>query len=519
MKVNFHQIDNFEYTKPISFSYFEDVQIGFNSWAQLYARVLLFLSEDYPEKFLKMYGTNISGGYRIDFGTEKASKKMRHPKKISDNFYAETNFSADKIIRKIRKLLDVCNVDYENLEIYYINMLESNQKIEVKSTKKSEAITKDKSFQQNNIALSSQLLQKAENYLLQCDLTGASREELKSELNCTVARTNEIVALSTHIIEMNKRLFHVDALVDFEEGADALEAVLDKLLKKNNGIATAKHLYDYARSDMAMFFNDNAISDQQSVYDFARYLFEKQNYHGKQYVFNSNKYISLPGASADSIIDIVKKYAEEKGSTFTYQEIERYLKGLGLNTGNLRALMHIDKEPVFLVYAENEYLLAELIHIDDVFLKTVRSALRRLFNDTDGHIIPRNISHSWYNLLPTLPASLDWTPMLLQQLIHFYPEELEARTIIAMESQNSNTLHAMFVEKESPIQDFRDVVAVFLYDEMPNRCEYKVEELRKILVDAGMICDNQLINKMPNALGMDSRFLWNSDGSSVKLNL
>ena len=159
------------------------------------------------------------------------------------------------------------------------------------------------------------------------------------------------------------------------------------------------------------------------------------------------------------------------------------------------------------------------MHIDADFLESIHGALRRLFADTDGHIIPRNISESWYNLLPTLPACLPWTPMLLQQLIRFYPDELEARTIIAMESQSSNTLHAMFVEKDSWIHDFRDVVAVFLHNEMPNRYEFEAEELRGILVDAGMISGNQLIYNMPNALGGDPRFLWDSDGSYVKVRI
>lgn len=109
--------------------------------------------------------------------------------------------------------------------------------------------------------------------------------------------------------------------------------------------------------------------------------------------------------------------------------------------------------------------------------------------------------------------------MLLQQLIRFYPDELEARTIIAMESQNSNTLHAMFVEKDSWIQDFRDVVAVYLHNEMPSRYEFEAEELRGILVDAGMISGNQLIYNMPNALGGDPRFLWDSDGNHVKVRI
>ena len=363
------------------------------------------------------------------------------------------------------------------------------------------------------------LIQKAEDYLLQRDLTGATYEELQNKLCYTMVGTKEIVAQSSHIIEMNRRLYHNEALVDFEEGADTLEAVLDKLLKKNDGIVTAKHLYEYARSEMAMFFNDNGITDQQSVYDLARHLFEKLKYHGKQYVFKSNMYISLPDIATDSVVDIVSKYAREKGATVTYDELVHYLAGLGLNTGTLRTLMHIDKEPVFLIYAENKYLLAELMHIDAAFLETIHGALRRLFADSDGHIIPRNISDSWYNLLPTLPSGLPWTPMLVQQLIKFYPNKLEPRTIIAMESQNSNTLHAMFVEKESWIQDFRDVVAVFLHKEMPNRCEFEAEELRGILVDAGMISGNEMIYNMHKALGDDPRFLWNSEGSCIKVRL
>lgn len=828
LQIDFLHIDSIPYTKPVSFSYFGDEQKSVFNWTQLYVKVLMCLSEDYPDEFFQMYNTNISGGFRIDFGTSKASEKMKAPKKVCDNFYVETNLSATEMMTKIRILLDRCNVDYENLEIYYIkdkliqqaktdsvkkismpiasemkfavptitsvnvehhkelfrswllhdqHMAERTARsyssaiinceqlasrlgltetrlygmdfaaaqrvvdqlrktaeyrdvnvsqhnlysaastkylIYLRSAGRQEAVVPiansnafDKLFEDEKYKLlyvelekngittleklkeinlwsfmnlhqlysiqqrleigteltaklrntekenseqhasgyeiryngdiykgaspaeafvaflpviaakyplkfrallniynpvthkivvsrndcysakiklmnpesyvdsnlsseevklyvnwviercgaspkeysvkekqksvdastenpskmheqpvetptpvpDSSLMQKAEDYLLQCDLTGATYDKLYNELCYTMVGTKEIVAQSPHIIEMNRRLYHEEALVDFEEGADTLEAVLDKLLKKNDGIATAKNLYEYARSEMAMFFNDNGITGQQSVYDLARYLFEKLKYHGKHYVFKSNMYISLPEFSADSVIDIVSKYAREKGTTVTYDELVHYLDGLGSNTGNLRGLMRIDKEPVFLIYAENEYLLAELMHIDADFLESIHCALRRLFEDTSGHIIPRNISESWYNLLPTLPACLPWTPMLLQQLIRFYPNELEARTIIAMESQNSNTLHAMFVEKDSWIQDFRDVVAAFLHNEMPNRYEFEAEELRGILVDAGMISGNQLIHNMPNALGGDPRFLWDSDGNHVKMRI
>ena len=729
-RVDFLWSSSFAYTKPISFVYFGDEQTDITNWTQLYVNVIACLSKDYPDEFLRMYNTNISGGRRIDFGTQKASEEMNAPKKVSDNFYVETNLSATDIVTKICILLDMCNVDHENLEIYYIKS-EQTQLVEpelmenasvpparemkpmvpVDSAEKSYKNTLESFFEsekyellynelkkngvttieelsgvnlwsfmnlhqlysiQQRLAISSELtkklrsageehnrqdsstyeihyngtvyngaspseaflafltaiavrfplkfrtllnvydsetkkivinrhdygntklrlfypeayidsdlsltqvrqyiawiiercnavpaeytveqktngiessqkqtvdsladnlqkvaekravdfntslIQKAEDYLLTRDLTGAAYDELQLQLRSTMGGTRRIVSQSQHIIEMNKRLYHEEALVDLEEGADALEAVLDKLLKRNNGIATAKSLYEYACSEMAMFFNDNDIADQQSVYDLARYLFEKLNYHGKRYIFKSNNYISLPDVSADSVIDIVRKYAKDKGSTVGFKEIENYLIGLGLNTGSLRASMRIDKEPVFLIYAENEYLLAELLHIDAAFLESIHVALRRLFADSDGHIIPHNISDGWYNLLPVLPDGLMWTPMLLQQLIRFYPDELGARTIIAIKSQDSNTLHAMFVEKESWIQDFRDVVAVFLHDEMPNRCEFEAEELRVMLVDAGMISGNQLNNNMHNALGGDPRFIWNSEGSHVKVRM
>lgn len=120
--IDFCHINSFAYTKPVSFSYFGDEQTGISNWTQLYVKVLVCLSEDYPDEFLRMYNTNISGGRRIDFGSQKASDKMNAPKEVSDNFYVETNLSATDIVMKIRLLLDRCNVDYENLEIRYIKI-------------------------------------------------------------------------------------------------------------------------------------------------------------------------------------------------------------------------------------------------------------------------------------------------------------------------------------------------------------------------------------------------------------
>ena len=54
---------------------------------------------------------------------------------------------------------------------------------------------------------------------------------------------------------------------------------------------------------------------------------------------------------------------------------------------------------------------------------------------------------------------------------------------------------------------------------MPGRSEFEAEELRGILANAGMISGNELIYNMHNALSGDPRFLWDGDGSYVKVRI
>lgn len=359
------------------------------------------------------------------------------------------------------------------------------------------------------------LTQQAEQYLRKQDLDGASYEELQGQLHCSLPQAKTVAAQSSHIIEMNRRLYHDEAFVDFDEGADTVADILEKLLKKNGGVATAAQLWDYARAELSMFLNDNDITDQQGIYDFAKHLFGKIRYQGKHYVFSNNMYINLPGVLADSCSSVIQKYARDKGTVVTFQELEEYTKQLGVNTGNLRNLLRGENKPVFLLYAENEYILTELMHIDEAFLTQIQTALNHLFADAGDHMILRQIAANWYTLLPTLPNALAWTPLLLQQMLRYYPKKLGARTIQALDTQNSSTLHAMVVQSDSWIQDFRDAVAIYLHDQRPDVRSIYGEELRRILVEAGMIGKNELHNNMPKALSGDPRFLWNREGDTV----
>lgn len=363
-------------------------------------------------------------------------------------------------------------------------------------------------------------LVKAINVLVEkADLNGILFEEVYSKLSASRNEINRTVASMKDILEIGPMLYHRDSFVDFDEAADTLESILEKLMKDNNGYVSASELYKYARASMQMFLNDNDIQTQDMVFGIAKYLFEKLQYHERKYSFNKLLHISLPEDAVNSNLSLALKYARENGPTITYQEIESYLNKMGLKTGNLRNQLKICIEPKFLIYGDNEYISAESIGIDDAYLGRIKDALKKLFNDAGEHIILRRISNSWLSMLPPLPGDLSWTPMLLQQIVYFYGESLQARTIPAKSGQDLDTLHAMLVNRDSWIQDFRDAVATLLEEEQRGKDHFETDELRAVLLNAGMIQGGELWSSLPKALAGDPRFIWSSNGTSVTVRI
>lgn len=118
--LDFESHSKLPFTKPISFSYFGEEHPSLDSWNQLYVGVIKCLFEDYPDTLSSFMNKNISGQGRYDFADNSHREMMTSPKLVTDGFYLETNLSATDIISKIKHMLDICQVDYENLEIRYV---------------------------------------------------------------------------------------------------------------------------------------------------------------------------------------------------------------------------------------------------------------------------------------------------------------------------------------------------------------------------------------------------------------
>lgn len=121
--VDFESIPPLVYTKPISFSYFEEATDGLRSWTDLYVKVFSALYEDYPHLFSVGASFTVNGDGRVELGDSSIVHTMVAPKAIVSTdgkpLFLETNLSANNIVGKIRFLLDLCSVDYENLVIKY----------------------------------------------------------------------------------------------------------------------------------------------------------------------------------------------------------------------------------------------------------------------------------------------------------------------------------------------------------------------------------------------------------------
>ena len=78
-------------------------------------------------------------------------------------------------------------------------------------------------------------MQMAEGIILAADLRGMTLEELNRQLNTTMVATKKAVAESKHIVSIDGKLVHDEAFVDWDEGAQQMENILEKLLDKNNG--------------------------------------------------------------------------------------------------------------------------------------------------------------------------------------------------------------------------------------------------------------------------------------------
>ncbi len=118
LRVSFAESRTYSYTRPSELIYFDE-HYPVRNWAQIYVQTVKCLYNDFPDRIRSLINSSLSDRGRIDVTNSIGADAMNAPKEICNDLYLETDESADTIITKIGKLLNICGVDLKNVVIIY----------------------------------------------------------------------------------------------------------------------------------------------------------------------------------------------------------------------------------------------------------------------------------------------------------------------------------------------------------------------------------------------------------------
>lgn len=119
----------FNHTRPGFFEY-KGIKKNVLTWRFLYAETLKILADRYPDTFCNYIGKVILG-QTVEIGDEKKLSDFRSPIGIMRKpdgkwLFAETDFNAEQILLRLRKLIETCGEPLDAMAIYFPANLSQN---------------------------------------------------------------------------------------------------------------------------------------------------------------------------------------------------------------------------------------------------------------------------------------------------------------------------------------------------------------------------------------------------------
>ena len=116
---DFQKNPSLSFTKPVKALYFDELISRASTWRQLYLDFLRVLYDDYPHIINGIIGKIFPHFSSPLVGNATHISQFRKPREFAPELYVETNISAHDTVANLKKFLDLCNVDYENIKIIY----------------------------------------------------------------------------------------------------------------------------------------------------------------------------------------------------------------------------------------------------------------------------------------------------------------------------------------------------------------------------------------------------------------
>jgi hypothetical protein len=297
-------------------------------------------------------------------------------------------------------------------------------------------------------------------------------------------------------------------IVDLEEGREGLREILEAHFQTLYGYSNISIVWNAAQDNLSLFLNDNAINTAEALWRFMYRVFL-----GDYVMSNPHIWKTQPN-HPQSYVGVIINLARQFGGAVTKEQIDEYFsrikQGSPINATIIR-------QGYIAFYAPKHFILTEVVNLSSERVTAIIKALDRLFErERVSYIVLRDISDDWFSSLPTLKSNLNWTPLLLQEVLRLRPA-IGYRTVFSgLEGQALDTLGAAIVPSKSEINSFADVAHRHCYKNELMGKKMLSEDLRIILRDAGMLEGNELIYNLHKAL-RDYRFAFTDENRMVKI--
>jgi hypothetical protein len=209
---------------------------------------------------------------------------------------------------------------------------------------------------------------------------------------------------------------------------------------------------------------------------------------------------------------IAVNLARQNGGTVSREQIDGYFARIKIGTPTNWVLISHNE---LLFCDKAKFIPAECVNLNAERCGFISGALERLFASADApYIILRDIREDWFFCLPELPGGINWTHILLQEVLRVKNDICYRPVMPCLSGQTFDTLRSAIVPNGSDIVSFADVVHRYCCTNYKLPLKFAAEDLRLKLRDAGMIEGNELIWNMHKALN-DHRFAFDSEKQNV----
>lgn len=110
--------EDFTYKRPFAFIIEDKAFRELNSWAEIYIQFIKYMEKNHFEKLIKMADNKDFISKQGKKYYSKKSEELRKPEKITDDFFIETNLSANDFAKRIKEILDFSEIDVRKMKIY-----------------------------------------------------------------------------------------------------------------------------------------------------------------------------------------------------------------------------------------------------------------------------------------------------------------------------------------------------------------------------------------------------------------